>query len=78
MTEILLHVIKELEQAKSVVEDLENELKEERTRLRLLTTEQTRAEKQKEKLTLQLDRAESVSQIVPDIPLLHPFTDVTW
>lgn len=46
---------------KSTVQELENELKEERTRLRALTTEQTRAERQKDKLSLQLQRAESVS-----------------
>ena len=51
----------ELAEAKQAVEDLEEELKEERARLRVLMTEQTDAERQREQITLQLRRTEIVS-----------------
>ncbi|KAI0072304.1 hypothetical protein K474DRAFT_413030 [Panus rudis PR-1116 ss-1] len=49
----------ELDRAKRAVEDLEQQLSEERSRLRALTTEQTKAQRQKEKVELQLRRTES-------------------
>ncbi|TCD69492.1 hypothetical protein EIP91_007422 [Steccherinum ochraceum] len=50
---------RELERAKRTVDDLESELKQERARLRELTTEQSEAERQKEKVIIQLRRTES-------------------
>ena len=44
-----------------MIEDLEAQLKVERSRLRGLTTEQSKAERQKEEVVLQLRRTESVS-----------------
>ncbi len=43
------------------MEELEAELKQERSRLRALTTEQTRAQRDKEAVLLDLRRTESVS-----------------
>lgn len=51
----------ELERAKLMIEELEENLRVERSRLRALTTEQTKAERQKEEVVLQLRRTESVS-----------------
>lgn len=56
----ILTALKELSRAKRTVDELEAELKEERARLRELTTEQSKAERQKEKVVLQLRRTESV------------------
>jgi myosin protein heavy chain len=49
----------ELDEAKQTIADLEEGLKAERTRLRVLTLEQTRAEREKENVLLQLRRNES-------------------
>lgn len=56
----MLNVLQELDRAKRTVNELESELKGERARLRELTTEQSKAERQKEKVVLQLRRTESV------------------
>ncbi|KAJ6619906.1 hypothetical protein B0H10DRAFT_2024000 [Mycena sp. CBHHK59/15] len=48
----------ELEEAKRVISDLEAELKSERSRLRGLSTEQTRVQREKENILLQLQRTE--------------------
>lgn len=56
--------VQELEHAKFMIEELEEELRAERSRLRALTTEQTKAERQKEEVVLQLRRTESVSMTV--------------
>ena len=53
--------------ARQAVMGLEAELKDERTRLRKLTTEQGRFERQKNNVLLQLQRTESVRFIL----LLH-------
>ena len=52
----------ELEKTRQVVTELEEQLRAERSRLRSLTTEQSKAERQKEAVVLQLQRTESVSQ----------------
>ncbi|KAI0288447.1 hypothetical protein BC826DRAFT_1093036 [Russula brevipes] len=52
-------VLGELDEAKQAIADLEEDLKAERTRLRVLTLEQTRAEREKENVLLQLRRNES-------------------
>ena len=44
------------------MEELEAELKAERSRLRALTTEQTRAQREKEAVLLDLRRTESVGE----------------
>lgn len=49
----------ELDQAKRTIADLEEDLKSERTRLRVLTVEQTHIEREKEDVLLQLRRTES-------------------
>lgn len=49
----------ELERARQMVEELEAELRAERSRLRALTTEQSQAERQKEEVVLQLRRTET-------------------
>jgi septal ring factor EnvC (AmiA/AmiB activator) len=49
----------ELDEAKRTVAELEEDLKSERTRLRVLTVEQTRIEREKENVLLQLRRTES-------------------
>ncbi|KAF8586444.1 hypothetical protein K439DRAFT_1631700 [Ramaria rubella] len=49
----------ELETAKSVVNELEEALKAERTRLRALSTEQSRVVREKEGILVQLERAQS-------------------
>jgi chromosome segregation ATPase len=49
----------ELDQAKHTIADLEDDLKAERARLRDLTVEQGRAEREKENVLLQLRRTES-------------------
>lgn len=48
------------------MEDLEDELKEERSRLRALMAEQTEAERQREHINLQLRRTESVSHVLQE------------
>lgn len=57
---LIIFAGQELERARQMVEELEGELKVERTRLRALTTEQSQAERQKEEVVLQLCRTESV------------------
>ncbi|KAH9074702.1 hypothetical protein EDB83DRAFT_2352798 [Lactarius deliciosus] len=52
-------ILGELDQAKQAIADLEEDLKVERTRLRGLTVEQGRAEREKEDVLLQLRRTES-------------------
>ena len=49
----------ELDQAKHTIADLEEDLKAERARLRDLTVVQSRAEREKENVLLQLRRTES-------------------
>jgi len=49
----------ELDQAKQTIADLEEGLKAERARLRDLTVEQSRAEREKDNVLLQLRRTES-------------------
>jgi myosin protein heavy chain len=49
----------ELDEAKRTVTELEEDLKAERVRLRVLTVEQTHAEREKENVLLQLRRTES-------------------
>lgn len=51
--------LQELDEAKQGIADLEGDLKAERSRLRVLTVEQTRAEREKENVLLQLRRTES-------------------
>jgi hypothetical protein len=58
----LLINLQELDKARDVVADLEDELKAERSRLRGLNTEQGRFERQKNDVLLQLQRTESVSK----------------
>jgi septal ring factor EnvC (AmiA/AmiB activator) len=48
----------ELDEAKQAIAELEEDLKAERSRLRVLTVEQTRAEREKENVLLQLRRTE--------------------
>ena len=48
-----------LDEAKQAIADLEGDLKAERSRLRVLVVEQTRAEREKENVLLQLKRTES-------------------
>ena len=48
----------DLEEAKETIAELEDDLKAERSRLRVLTVEQTRAEREKENVLLQLRRTE--------------------
>lgn len=52
--------LKELDRAKEVIADLEADLKSERTRLRVLATEQDRVQREKDNILLQLQRTESV------------------
>ncbi|KAI0318748.1 hypothetical protein OF83DRAFT_909610 [Amylostereum chailletii] len=49
----------ELEEARRVIADLEEELKTQRTRLRTLSTEQSKAEREKADVLVQLQRTES-------------------
>ncbi|KAJ7491999.1 hypothetical protein FB451DRAFT_1360785 [Mycena latifolia] len=49
----------ELEEAKRVISDLEADLKSERSRLRALSTEQNRVQREKENVLLQLQRTET-------------------
>jgi hypothetical protein len=51
--------LQELDQAKQTIADLEEDLKAERACLRDLAVEQTRAEREKENVLLQLRRTES-------------------
>ena len=51
--------LQELDEARQGIADLEGDLKAERSRLRVLTVEQTRAEREKENVLLQLRRTES-------------------
>jgi myosin protein heavy chain len=55
---IYLHS-QELDEAKQTIADLEEDLKAERSRLRVLTVEQTHAEREKENVLIQLRRTES-------------------
>lgn len=50
-----------MDRAKRAIADLEAELQTERSRLRTLTTEQSRIQRQKDDVLLQLQRTESVS-----------------
>lgn len=51
--------LQELDEAKRTIADLEEDLKAERVRLRVLTVEQTHAEREKENVLLQMKRTES-------------------
>lgn len=62
----------ELERAKRMIVDLEAELQAERSRLRTLTTEQNRLQRQKEDVLTQLQRTESVS--FPKSSFVNPLT----
>lgn len=59
------HCTQELEHAKRVIDELENELTEERARLRTLSTEQSRVQREKDQVAFQLRRTESVSYYTP-------------
>ncbi|VDB90659.1 unnamed protein product [Peniophora sp. CBMAI 1063] len=50
---------RELEEAKRTIAELEDELKAQRTRMRSLTTEQSRAERERESVLMKLKRTES-------------------
>ncbi|KAI9458189.1 hypothetical protein BJY52DRAFT_1270268 [Lactarius psammicola] len=52
-------ILGELDQAKQIIADLDEDLKTERARLRDLTVQQSRAEREKEDVLLQLRRTES-------------------
>lgn len=54
-----------------MVEDLEIQLKTERSRLRTLITDQMQAERQKEEVVLQLRRTESVSLLPSKIQYMN-------
>ena len=56
--------IQELERAKQSMEELEGELRAERSRLRALTSDQTKAQHEKETVRLDLRRTESVRDLV--------------
>ena len=49
---------KELDDAKRTIEELEDELKAQRTRMRSMTTEQSRAERERESVLMKLKRTE--------------------
>jgi hypothetical protein len=51
--------LQELDEAKRTIGELEEDLKAERSRLRVLTVEETRIEREKENVLLQLKRTES-------------------
>ena len=51
--------LQELDEAKRTIADLEEDLKAERARLRVLTVEETHIEREKENVLLQLRRTES-------------------
>jgi myosin protein heavy chain len=51
--------LQELDEAKQTIADLEEDLKAERSRLRVLTVEETHIEREKENVLLQLRRTES-------------------
>lgn len=57
----MLMSVQELDRAKRMIADLEAELQTERSRLRTLTTEQKRVQRQKDDVLTQLQRTESVS-----------------
>ena len=57
----LTHFVKELDRAKRMVDELETALKEERSRLRSLSTEQTDAQRHRDEVAFQLRSAEPVS-----------------
>lgn len=57
----MLISMQELDRAKRMIADLEADLQAERSRLRTLTTEQSRAQRQKDDVLTRLQRTESVS-----------------
>jgi septal ring factor EnvC (AmiA/AmiB activator) len=59
MLSLILSNSQELDEAKQAIADLEENLKAERARLRVLSVEQTHAEREKENVMLQLRRTES-------------------
>ena len=60
---LTVEYLQELEHAKRVIDALESELTEERARLRTLSTEQSRVQREKDQVAFQLRRTESVSSI---------------
>ena len=60
---LTVEYLQELEHAKRVIDELESELTEERARLRTLSTEQSRVQREKDQVAFQLRRTESVSSI---------------
>jgi hypothetical protein len=54
---------REIEKAKAVIADLEADLQAERTRLRQMSTEQNRVQREKSGITRQLQRTEAVCPI---------------
>lgn len=61
LTRANLNGPQDLDRAKRTVDDLERALRDERSRLRSLNTEQDAAQRQKDEVAIQLQRAESVS-----------------
>ncbi|KZV68006.1 hypothetical protein PENSPDRAFT_583044 [Peniophora sp. CONT] len=59
LSSFFLHDLQELDEAKRTIAELENELKAQRTRMRTLTTEQSRAERDRESVLMKLKRTES-------------------
>jgi chromosome segregation ATPase len=59
----------ELDKAKDAIAEFENELRAERSRLRALTTEKSKAEREKQNVLLQLQRTE-------DVRLSHFFANI--
>lgn len=56
---LLIH-LQDLDKANRIIEDLEADLQTERSRLRALTTEQSRIQRQRDDVLVQLQRTESV------------------
>lgn len=52
--------VKDLEKAQVTITELENDLKAERARLRAMSTEQSRVDRDKEQIFVQLQRTEKV------------------
>ena len=55
---LMRRTLQELDDAKRTIEELEDELKAQRTRMRSMTTEQSRAERERESVLMKLKRTE--------------------
>jgi hypothetical protein len=62
---------REIEKAKAVIADLEAELQAERTRLRQMSTEQNRVQREKGGITRQLQRTEAVRSMTNSRSTFH-------